>query len=733
MIVPLLLSACGGGSGSPLSSNQAPDVASGKQEMSPEDVAREVEGLGYATPASAALAVTPAAMTTPANGSTFTGENVTFTWAVSSPAATVYYLYFGTAPGKYDLGAISLGPVVTYDKTHLPINGSTVYVRLYSFINGVMYYNDYSYFSATIAARRAAITSPANNSVFTTESVAFTWIASIPSASVYTLSFGSAQGLKDLGSYSSTTAGSYTHRLPTNALPVWVRLSWLTGGVTYYDDYSYTAANITVTPAVMTSPASGATLTGNDTFTWTASTPAADYYVLCFASNLANITAGTCDLGGFNNYLTPLALTYTKVGLPADGAAVYVRLKSFVMGKWYDKDYTYATAGGVADPAITSPAVGSTIPNNNVPFTWTASSPAATLYEMSFGTAVGLSDKGICPPAPTIGALIFTCTTGSLNANPKLTANTLYVRLRWQINAVWYSRDYTYLVGNGKTPITTPAAITTPANGSALTGVSDTFTWTASSPAAVAPAVNTYTISFGTTLGGSDLGSVPGLTVLTYTKTGLPRQTVYVRLSSVIGAVTYFNDYTYVSPRTVVAITPALMTTPTNGATLAGASDTFTWAASSPAATKYYLYFGTALGKNDWGSHNLTGLTYTKANLPLNGATVYVRLWSNINSMWYSTDSSYIAANTFTPAAITSPAVGPLTGNDIFTWSASTPASTHYIIYFGTAPGEADLGWVSAGTALTYTKTGLPTAPGTVYVRLLCYYNSLWYWKDTSY
>jgi hypothetical protein len=90
--------------------------------------------------------------------------------------------------------------------------------------------------------------------------------------------------------------------------------------------------------------------------------------------------------------------------------------------------------------------------------------------------------------------------------------------------------------------VTVPATMTSPASGSKLIGANVTFTWNSSIPAATQ-----YMLYFGTTTGGSDLGSANAGTALSFQITGLPTNghIVFVRLSSLINGAWSYIDYTY--------------------------------------------------------------------------------------------------------------------------------------------------------------------------------------------
>ena len=102
---------------------------------------------GYSNTASATTARTNtrAVVTSPAAGSTLSSSTVTFTWNAGS-GASQYWLYVGTTgAGSVDIYNVFQGTGLSRSVSGLPTNGSTVYVRLFSFISGAWQFNDYTY------------------------------------------------------------------------------------------------------------------------------------------------------------------------------------------------------------------------------------------------------------------------------------------------------------------------------------------------------------------------------------------------------------------------------------------------------------------------------------------------------------------------------------------------------------------------------------------------------------
>jgi hypothetical protein len=116
-------------------------------------------------------------LTTPTPGSTFTDSTVTFDWTAGA-GASAYWLDAGSTPGGnqyYQSG--NLGNVLTTTVSGLPVDGSTVYVTLYSLISGTWSGNAYTYTAVTGTGSNclATITSPAAGSTLNALSQDFSW------------------------------------------------------------------------------------------------------------------------------------------------------------------------------------------------------------------------------------------------------------------------------------------------------------------------------------------------------------------------------------------------------------------------------------------------------------------------------------------------------------------------------------------------------------------------------
>src|SRR3974377_21043 len=102
---------------------------------------------GFASGAKAPTLV-PAALTTPAPGSTLPGASVTFVWSTGT-GVTQYWLGIRSMSGNTDICSSPAG-TSTGATVVLPTDGRTLYVRLWSSLGGAWQYQDATYTAARV-------------------------------------------------------------------------------------------------------------------------------------------------------------------------------------------------------------------------------------------------------------------------------------------------------------------------------------------------------------------------------------------------------------------------------------------------------------------------------------------------------------------------------------------------------------------------------------------------------
>jgi hypothetical protein len=186
---------------------------------------------------------------------------------------------------------------------------------------------------------------------------------------------------------------------------------------------------------------------------------------------------------------------------------------------------------------------------------------------------------------------------------------------------------------------------------------------------------------------------------------------------------------------TGTAAAKAVLTTPAPGSTLPGTSATFSWTAGS-GSQGYFLWVGTtgAGSKNVYDSGEVTVTSETVSSLPTNGETIYVRLFTVINSTLEYNDYTYTAA---AQAILKTPTPGStLPGaSETFTWTAATGSGLEgYWLFLGTTgAGSKDLYDSGKQAATSATVSGLPTNGETIYARVYTDYNSVLVYNDYTY
>jgi hypothetical protein len=263
------------------------------------------------------------------------------------------------------------------------------------------------------------------------------------------------------------------------------------------------------------------------------------------------------------------------------------------------------------------------------------------------------------------------------------------------------------------------ASITTPSPGATLPGSSVGFQWDSG------VAVSQYHLTVGTSgpaskeLFDQNIGAQRSHTVA-----GIPTdgRTIYVRLWSLTSK-WFYRDYTYASCTTCGGAVLAAMASPAPGSTLAGTTATFQWDAGV-GAKEFHLAVGTGgpqsadLFNQNVGSQRSRPVT----NIPTDGRTIYVRLWS-LTSSWLYRDYTYASCTKCggpVLAAITSPAPGStLEGPAVtFAWDPGQGASQYHLAVGTDGPGSTDLFDQNLGKQRSRSVDGVPTDGRTVYVRL---------------
>jgi hypothetical protein len=468
----------------------------------------------------------------------------------------------------------------------------------------------------------AGIYSPVNNTPLTSTSATFLWGGN--GASGYWLDVGTSLGAHDIyssGSLSSSTLSQTVSSLPSTGVTVYVRWYYLSGGSYQSTDYTYRSLGGSTSLGTVVSPAAGTTLTSAaPTFTWSQGTGATAYWLNVGTTAGASNYYSSGNLGNVN--------TIASKGLPTNGSAVVATLYSLVGGTWYSNSYSYtAFTSGTGLATMTTPTPGSTLTSSTVAFTWSTAT-GAQAYWVDIGTTAGAHDIS---SSGSISKNTHTLTVKTLPTN----GITVYVTLYTELASIWSGNPYTYTAVN---TATAGGVLTTPTPGSTLTSGTVTLGWTAG------PAATAYWIDAGSTTGAHNYYSSGNLgNVLSTSVSGLPTDgsTIYVTLYSLIGTGWVGNTYSYIALNGTSGL--AQITSPSNNAVLSGNSVTFVWSADANATAYWVDVSSVAPGGNDLDSSGNLGNVLTESinNLPANGGTVYVTLYSLVGGQWLSSATTY--------------------------------------------------------------------------------------------
>ena len=366
------------------------------------------------------------------------------------------------------------------------------------------------------------------------------------------------------------------------------------------------------------------------------------------------------DFGGeLVNDQTNGVNTSTQMGSGAFPSAGFQYAAYIKKIQYLDMSFNYQNAASLS-------------PGVSFPYLWdmsavTYSSDPNWLTYFYFGGPGNKNYTVSVSASPPAGGSVSGGGSFAAGATPSVTAtpNSGYAFVNWTEGANVVSTSTSYLLPQIVASHTlvanfssqSPAVMSTPTPGTTLSGSSLTFSWTAG------VGVTDYFLSVGNSVGDHTWWNQDEGTSHSQTVTGLPTdgRTLYVRLYSKINGIFQYHDYTYTAPNI------AVMLTPTPATTLSGSSVTFNWTAGA-SVTDYFLSIGNNPGASDhtwWFQDEGLNASQSVTGLPTDGRTLYVRLYSKINGIYYSNDYFYTAANTvtnYTVSVSASPAAGGTVG-----------------------------------------------------------------------
>lgn len=174
----------------------------------------------------------------------------------------------------------------------------------------------------------------------------------------------------------------------------------------------------------------------------------------------------------------------------------------------------------------------------------------------------------------------------------------------------------------------------------------------------------------------------------------------------------------------------SVITFPTPGSTLRGSIQVFTWDHGDQQVENSYLYIGSSPGNTRYGARNVTSRTLISfGQLPVDGSTVHVRLWSRVGGVWQFVDEQFTAASSSNLPNFTEPRPGGRLVGETQTlrWNFGGLQITESWLYLGSIRGGSDYAVTSTGSDTSAVVTGLPTDRGTVHATLYFSVAGAWY------
>src|ERR1035437_10890704 len=181
----------------------------------------------------------PAVLNAPSPGSKLTASTVQFGWTAGTGVNSYMFELGSNGVGGSNLYSSGRITATLATVTNIPTNGLPLYARLYSMINNVWHYTDYTY-TASGTPAPAVLNAPSPGSNLTASTVQFGWTAGTGVDS-YMFAFGS-NGVGGSNLYSSgriTATTATVTNIPINGLPLYARLYSMINNVWHYTDYTY--------------------------------------------------------------------------------------------------------------------------------------------------------------------------------------------------------------------------------------------------------------------------------------------------------------------------------------------------------------------------------------------------------------------------------------------------------------------------------------------------------------
>ena len=515
------------------------------------------------------------------------------------------------------------------------------------------------------------------------------------------ITFGFNDGRTNFASCSiSATAGKHYRITSANA---------------YFNNSFNWHFNLNGTPSLVAAsisqPSGGSTLSGQSQV-FSFSDPDNIVFSLYVGSS-----PGDFDLGYYPDLNGASSVNVTS--LPTNGSSIYLTLYSLFNDEWLTNEYVYTAASISSTVAanITFPANGSTLSGSDQVFNFV--DPGNIVFSLYVGSSPGDFDLGYYPGLNGTSAVNVT--------NLPTNGSSIYLTLYSLNNDVWLTNEYVYTASLAGT--TVAANITFPVDGSRLSGNNQFFSF-------ADPDNIVFSLYVGSSPGDYDLGYYPELNgTNSVNVTNLPTNgsNIYLTLYSLVNGVWLTNEYEYVNTASTPTIAANIIF-PVDGSTLSVSEQIFNF--YDPIDIVYSLYVGSTPGDFDLGYYpDLNGSNSVNVtNLPTDGSSIYLTLYSLDNDEWLTNEYVYTASTPPVAATITSPFNGSTLSHSNQIFNFDDPSNILHALYVGSEQGNFDLGYYPGlNGSSSINIVDLPTDGSIIYLTLYSRYNDEWLFTEYSY
>jgi len=163
----------------------------------------------------------------PGTSGTLAGPTVTFGWSAATGSVSGYFLHLGTT----GVGSMNLLNAAEYPSSttsvginNLPVNGGTIYARVYTGYHGTHLYQDYTFTTAA----QAGLTTPGTSRTLARPTVTFESSTATGSVNGYFLHLGTtwvgSENLLNSAEYPAATTSVKVKNLPVNGVTIYARM-----------------------------------------------------------------------------------------------------------------------------------------------------------------------------------------------------------------------------------------------------------------------------------------------------------------------------------------------------------------------------------------------------------------------------------------------------------------------------------------------------------------------------